>query len=169
MCRLLRAATEACPRATVLSVDAVGAFDHVSRAAMLGALHARPQLQPLRPFARQFYAAPSAFTWYDDCHHALAQHALRRSCVLHHGKTRIWNAAGEEPNISDLGDGEESVWVGDWTILGSPLGHDAFVARHLRRKRDDQDRLLERIPGVDDLQTGSNRVAPAAFLCRHAR
>ena len=42
------------------------------RAAMLGALHARPQLQPLRPFARQFYAAPSAFTWYDDCHHALA-------------------------------------------------------------------------------------------------
>ena len=70
VCRLLRAATEACPRATVLSVDAVGAFDHVSRAAMLGALHARPQLQPLLPFARQFYAAPSAYTWYDDCHHA---------------------------------------------------------------------------------------------------
>ena len=63
VCRLLRAATEACPRATVLSVDAVGAFDHVSRAAMLGALHARPQLQPLLPFARQFYAAPSTYTW----------------------------------------------------------------------------------------------------------
>ena len=33
--RLLRAATAACPRATVLSVDAVGDFDHVSRIAML--------------------------------------------------------------------------------------------------------------------------------------
>ena len=115
-------------------------------------------------------------TLYDALASALWNRARIR---LHHGKTRIWNAAGEEPpNISDLGDGEESVWVGDWTlppesqglnVLGSPLGHDAFVARHLRRKRDDQDRLLERIPGVDDLQTGSNRVAPAAFLCRHAR
>ena len=35
--RLLRAATEACPRATVLSVDAVGAFDHVSRGSILDA------------------------------------------------------------------------------------------------------------------------------------
>ena len=36
--RLLRAATEACPRATIRSVDVVGAFDHVSRGGMLGAL-----------------------------------------------------------------------------------------------------------------------------------
>ncbi|CAE7242891.1 unnamed protein product [Symbiodinium sp. CCMP2592] len=64
--RLLRAATEASPRATVLSVDAVGAFDHVSRGAMLTALHARPELQPLLPFARQFYADPCTYTWYDD-------------------------------------------------------------------------------------------------------
>ena len=90
-------------------------------------------------------AAPERVrTLYDALASALWNRARIR---LRHGKTRIWNAAGEEPpNISDLGDGEESVWVGDWTILGSPLGHDAFVARHLRRKRDDQDRLLERIP-----------------------
>ena len=66
------------------------------------------------------------------------------SCSLHRGrrtpvakrsakkKTRIWNAAGEEPpDIADLGEGEESVWVGDWTLppesqgltaLGSPFG-----------------------------------------------
>ena len=31
---------------------------------MLGALHARSRLQPLLPFARQFYAAPSTYTWY---------------------------------------------------------------------------------------------------------
>jgi len=29
---------------------------------------------------------------------------------------------------------------------------DAFIARQLRRKRDDQDRLLASIPAVDDLQ-----------------
>ena len=64
--RLLRAATEASPRATVLSVDAVGAFDHVSRGSMLDALHGHPELQPLLPFARQFYASPSSYTWIDD-------------------------------------------------------------------------------------------------------
>ena len=38
--RLLRAAAEADPRATNLSVDAVGAFDYVSRQATLSALAA---------------------------------------------------------------------------------------------------------------------------------
>ena len=37
-------------------------------------------------------------------------------------------------------------------MLGSPLGHEDFVARQLQRKRADQDRLLERIPTLDDLQ-----------------
>ena len=59
--RLLRAAAEACPRAIILSVDAVGAFDHVARGAMLGALHARRELHPLLPFARQF-SPPRAST-----------------------------------------------------------------------------------------------------------
>jgi len=36
--RLLRAATEACPHTAIVSVDALGAFDHVSRGTMLGAL-----------------------------------------------------------------------------------------------------------------------------------
>ena len=166
--RLLRAATETCPRATMLSVDAVGAFDHVSRGAMLGALLARRELHSLLPFARQFYSSPSVYTWCDDdgCPHeviqgeggeqgdplmrafyALAQHdalcdlqgqlrdgeavfaflddvyivalpertralydalsnALwdRARIRLHEGKTRIWNAAGEEPPaVADLG------------------------------------------------------------------
>ena len=45
----------------MLSIDAVGAYDHVSRQAMLEGLRSRPALVPLLPFARQFYAAP-AFT-----------------------------------------------------------------------------------------------------------
>ena len=221
--RLLRAATEANPRATVLSVDAVGAFDHVARGAMLDALLANPELQPLLPYARQSYASPRTYTWYDedgaahvvhqgeggeqgdplmpalyahpalhDLHTklqdgeavfaflddvyvvappervrvlydalaaALWAHARIR---LHEGKTRIWNAAGEEPpNIADLAADSEPVWVGDWSlppqrqglkVLGSPLGHGAFVARQLNSKREEQDRLLQRIPALDSLQ-----------------
>ena len=44
------------PRATVLSTEAVGAFDQVSRHAMLVGLMHRPSLQLLLPFVRPFYA-----------------------------------------------------------------------------------------------------------------
>ena len=60
---MLKVATELDPRATVFSVDAAGAYDHVSRGAMLEALHARPELQ--LPYGRQFYATPSSYTWVD--------------------------------------------------------------------------------------------------------
>ena len=64
--KLLQVATECNPRPTVLSVDAVGAFDHVSRQAMLDGLRSRPQLAPLLPFARQFYGTESSYVWTDD-------------------------------------------------------------------------------------------------------
>ena len=64
--KLLHTATALDPRATVLSVDAIGAFDHVSRHAMLEGLRSRPALEPLLPFARQFYGCPSVYTWLDD-------------------------------------------------------------------------------------------------------
>ena len=38
------------PRSTVLSIDAVGAFDHVSCHAMLAGLQEGPSLQPLLPY-----------------------------------------------------------------------------------------------------------------------
>ena len=60
--QLLQAAAGADPRATILSVDAVGALDHVSRPAMLGALAANPALQHLLPYARQFHPEPSSYT-----------------------------------------------------------------------------------------------------------
>ena len=54
LARVLRVATKVSPRATVLSVDAAGAFGHVSRAAMLAALHMQPTLRlPLLPYAQQ--------------------------------------------------------------------------------------------------------------------
>ena len=58
--KLLQVATECNPRTTVLSVDAVGAFDHVSRQAMLDGLRSRPQLAPLLPRSLASSTAPRA-------------------------------------------------------------------------------------------------------------
>ena len=59
---LLRVATEIDPRATVLSIDAIGAFDHVSRHAMFAGLGQRPGLQPLLPYVRHNSMPPTART-----------------------------------------------------------------------------------------------------------
>ena len=80
--------------------------------------------------------------------HNLLQDALwRHACVhLHAGKTRIWNAAGDEPaQVADLQpEDADPVWVGAWTfppelqgmmVLGSPLGSDEYVQRQLQQKR----------------------------------
>jgi len=100
---------------------------------------------------RELYSAVEDALWA----HARVQ--------LNPGKTKIWNAAGEEPG--DIGDlqrpGGDPVWVGDWTlpreqqgltVLGTPLGSEPFISHQLRAKRAQQERLLEAIPGVEDLQ-----------------
>jgi hypothetical protein len=51
---------------------------------------------------------------YDLLGDALWRHARVQ---LNGGKTRIWNAAGEEPpHIADLQQGEDPIWVGAWTL-----------------------------------------------------
>ena len=85
---------------------------------------------------------------------ALWSHARRQ---LNAGKTRIWNAAGEEPpDIAHLQvQGGDTIWTGAWSlpscqqgilVLGAPLGSEAFVQHELRRRRDSQDELLRRLP-----------------------
>ena len=97
---------------------------------------------------------------YDAFRAALWRHAR---VELNRGKARVWNAAGEEPpGIADMqGDSDAVVWTGDWSlrpdqqgllVLGIPLGSDAFVQRQLELKRAEHDRLLTRIPAVEDLQ-----------------
>jgi len=51
---------------TVLSVDGVGAYDLISRLAMLGALRNTPDAASVLPFVRLFYGQPSTFLWRDD-------------------------------------------------------------------------------------------------------
>ena len=61
----LASAVELDPEATVLSVDGVGAFDNVSRRAMLDALRAVTGANRCLPFVRLFYASASEFVWHD--------------------------------------------------------------------------------------------------------
>ena len=71
LARSVRVATEMQPELCVLSVDGVGAYDHIARQAILQGIHDDPGLRPLLPFVRQFYAAASEYLWYDaagTCH-----------------------------------------------------------------------------------------------------
>ena len=60
---LVRSQLEADPHCTLLSIDGVGAFDHVSRARMLQALWEAPELRGLLPFTRLWLARNSTFVW----------------------------------------------------------------------------------------------------------
>ena len=62
---LLRAATDADPQATILSVDGVGAYDHVLRFTMLERLMHMPTAQAMLPFVRLSYGTPSRYSWVD--------------------------------------------------------------------------------------------------------
>ena len=63
---VMRALTDANPTATVLSVDGIGAYDHVFRGAMLSKLLSEPALHGFLPFVRAMYSEPSHYTWRDD-------------------------------------------------------------------------------------------------------
>ncbi|CAK9081723.1 132 kDa protein [Durusdinium trenchii] len=65
----LQLTTETDHLQTVLSVDGIGAYDHVSRTAMLRGLANSantPHAQAALPFARLFYSQPSTYLWTDD-------------------------------------------------------------------------------------------------------
>ena len=63
---ILQAVTDMDERATIVSVDGLGAFDLVSRKAMLQGLMAVEGGPQLLPFVRTFYGQPSVFLWEDE-------------------------------------------------------------------------------------------------------
>ena len=104
-----------------------------------------------------------------DVHIVLQQALWEHSWIsLHHGKTQIWNRAGEEPRgwraltaAARLVDPEAVVWRGDPSlpssaqgvkVLGTPLGHPDFVRAHLRSSTEAQRVLMQRIPSIPDPQ-----------------
>ena len=63
---LVRAATDVDHDTVVLSLDGIGAYDHIHRASMLSKLAALPTASSMLPFVRLFYSGPSRYLWYDD-------------------------------------------------------------------------------------------------------
>ena len=61
----IQALTDLDPSATVLSIDGIGAFDLVSRQAMLQGLLRVAGGDSALPFVKQFYGAPSSHLWED--------------------------------------------------------------------------------------------------------
>ena len=58
--------TDLDPRATILSVDGVGAFDLISGNSMMQGLLHMEGGEKLLPFVRMFYNTPSSFLWKDE-------------------------------------------------------------------------------------------------------
>ena len=92
-----------------------------------------------------------------------------RACInIHKGKTKLWNAAGVEPTMAkELTEAARDfnpqavVWRGDpglppcqqgLTVLGAPVGNEAFICNKLREKGREHERLLRMIPHVQDVQ-----------------
>ena len=63
---ILQSMTDQDERATIVSIDGVGAYDLISRNAMLEGLAAVPGGDRLLPFVRHFYGSPSTYLREDD-------------------------------------------------------------------------------------------------------
>ena len=63
---VFQALTQANPRATILSIDGIGAFDLMGRQAMLQGLSQVPNASAALPFVRLFYGQPSEYLWTDE-------------------------------------------------------------------------------------------------------
>ena len=63
---VLQTLTELDEDATIVSVDGIGAYDLISRKAMLDGLLSVEGGQQLLPFVRSFYGAPSTYLWEDE-------------------------------------------------------------------------------------------------------
>ena len=70
LARTLQATTESDPLATIVSIDGMSAYDHVSRRSMLAGLRRSPALAEALPFVRQFYGVASTYLWEDANGHA---------------------------------------------------------------------------------------------------
>ena len=62
----LRYLAEKDPEMVVVSLDGVGAYDHMKRAAFVRKIADTPTLESLTPLVLALYGSESRFLWYDD-------------------------------------------------------------------------------------------------------
>ena len=64
--RECRTITDADPTVIITQIDGRGAYDHIKRAAISGALARTPSAHRLLPFVRLSYGQRSRYLWRDD-------------------------------------------------------------------------------------------------------
>ena len=149
--------------------------------AMMPLLFSLGQQGALNEVQRLLQPTERLFAYHDDIYfvcrpervgdlYAALQDALRRHAgiQIHCRKTQVWNRASVRPRACDVLERVAQavnptarVWRGSMLpevqqgmkVLGTPLGHPAFVAEHLRSVSREQQVLLDRITLVQDLQS----------------
>ena len=66
LAHVLKVLSENDEEVVVLSLDGIGAFDHVTRASFMRKLESVPELQELLPLTTALYGSASRFIWTDD-------------------------------------------------------------------------------------------------------
>ena len=156
MCHVLEALTDNDERATILSVDGMGAFDLISRESMMRGLLEVEGGGKVLPFVRQFYG----FFFNTSVGRRRGNRAL-------HPKTQwLGEARGRRS--------EAVVWRENRTlppceqgvmVFGTPVGHWDFFKGKLEALSTEHQSLLEKTQHIGDLQ-------PACCCCsapRHER
>ena len=135
------------PRATILSVDGVGAFDLISRNAMMAGLSHLEKGDKLLPFVRLFHSSPSTFLWEDDVG------------TVHHIPQGEGGEQGDPlPLLFALGQYTALLEASDRLDEGERLVaflNDLFD--ELESKAGEHATFLRRIPAIQDLVKASFR------------
>ena len=144
-------------------------------------LFAVGQHTALEEASAQLWPGERIFAYLDDIYlvtmpervgavYAIVEEQLRvqSKIRIHGGKTKVWNRAGERPQICDVleriarfQNPRAVVWRGSgipsdqqgMKVLGTPLGHVDFVTQRLQSVTEEQRCLLERIPLMQDFQS----------------
>ena len=92
---ILQALTDRDANATVVTVDGVGAYDLISKNAMMEGILKMEDGDQILPFVRCFYGSPSTFLWEDEMGvvmNIISQELQAHAHIsIHHGKTQVWN------------------------------------------------------------------------------
>ena len=95
---MLQSLTDLNPEVTVTSIDGVGAYDLISRSAMLEGLLRMEGGDQIFPFVRMFYSNPSTCLWEDEL--GMGGRGARRSPHAH--ALRSGPASGPSPSPSKV-------------------------------------------------------------------
>ena len=148
---------------------------------MMPQLYCLEQHRALRAVGEQLQEREHLFAYLDDTIFVTSLlrvgpvfAALQESLNVHagtqinEGKTQIWNKAGVRPEVCNvleraarIPNPRTTVWRGSqlplemqgMKILGKPLAHSDFVARHFEGVLEEQRDFLSRIPLVIDIQS----------------